>query len=205
MRSAHIVMAAALIGAAVGGHAFLAASSAGAQRIEHRSEPRNGGYTISGRAVECRNVRVVLDRHLPSEGAAAPGVLILNPRMLGGQPEVVRLFVFHHECGHHHVGASELQADCWAVRRGVDAGWLGTWQARTAAQSTLRHKLETARRSHHRLSVEAYSPGENRTVPLEISVGPLTSFGTFWACLAAAAASSTGFLRSRAAMAVAKH
>jgi hypothetical protein len=124
MRSAHIAMAAALVCAAVGGNAFLAASSAGAQRIEQRSEPRNGSYTISGRAVECRDVRIVLDRRLPSEGAAGPGVLILNPRMLGGLPEVVRLFVFHHECGHHHVGASELQADCWAVRRGVDAGWL---------------------------------------------------------------------------------
>jgi hypothetical protein len=32
--------------------------------------------------------------------------------------------VFHHECGHHHVGASELKADCWAVNEGVKAGWL---------------------------------------------------------------------------------
>jgi len=37
---------------------------------------------------------------------------------------VVRLFVFHHECGHHHVGASEFGADCWAVQRGVRDGWL---------------------------------------------------------------------------------
>jgi hypothetical protein len=37
---------------------------------------------------------------------------------------VVRLFVFHHECGHHHIGASELKADCWAVTEGVKQGWL---------------------------------------------------------------------------------
>ena len=65
-----------------------------------------------------------MDRRLPSEGAAAPGVLILNPRMLNEQPATVRLFVFHHECGHHHVGDSELKADCWAVERGVRDGWL---------------------------------------------------------------------------------
>jgi hypothetical protein len=74
--------------------------------------------------VRCSNVEVVMDRRLPSEGAAAPGVLILNPRMLNEQPAIVRLFVFHHECGHHHVGESELKADCWAVDRGVRDGWL---------------------------------------------------------------------------------
>jgi hypothetical protein len=36
----------------------------------------------------------------------------------------VRLFVFHHECGHHYVGASELGADCWAVNQGLRQGWL---------------------------------------------------------------------------------
>jgi hypothetical protein len=48
------------------------------------------------------------------------------PRLLGRQPETVRLFVFHHECGHHHVGGNEMAADCWAVRQGVRQGWLAT-------------------------------------------------------------------------------
>jgi hypothetical protein len=82
------------------------------------------GIEISGRAVRCGNIRILTDRHLPSEGAAAPGLLILNPRMLSEQPASVRLFVFHHECGHHNVGESELKADCWAVDRGVRDGWL---------------------------------------------------------------------------------
>jgi hypothetical protein len=64
------------------------------------------------------------DRRLPSEGAAAPGVLILNPTMMNAQPAIVRLFVFNHECGHHNVGESELKADCWAVQHGVREGWL---------------------------------------------------------------------------------
>lgn len=79
---------------------------------------------IAGRTVRCQGVRIVTDNGLPSEGAAAPGVLVLNPRMLNGQPTTVRLFVFHHECGHHAVGESELKADCWAVDQGVRGGWL---------------------------------------------------------------------------------
>jgi hypothetical protein len=87
-------------------------------------KPVSSGIEIAGRAVRCGNVRILTDRHLPSEGAAAPGLLILNPRMLSEQPDSVRLFVFHHECGHHNVGESELAADCWAVDHGVREGWL---------------------------------------------------------------------------------
>jgi hypothetical protein len=79
---------------------------------------------LAGRTVRCKDVRIITDRGLPSEGAEAPGMLILNPDMLNAQPATVRLFVFHHECGHHNVGDSELQADCWAVGQGVREGWL---------------------------------------------------------------------------------
>src|SRR5215510_3877991 len=90
------------------------------------STRKDGGLEISGRVVQCGNVRTRLDRNLPGLGAAAPAsrLLILNPTQLQRQPENVRLFVFYHECGHHHVGASELQADSWAVNRGVREGWL---------------------------------------------------------------------------------
>jgi hypothetical protein len=90
------------------------------------SSRKDGGLEISGRVVQCGNVRTKLDRNLPGLGAAAPSsrLLILNPTMLQRQPDKVRLFVFYHECGHHHVGASELQADSWAVNRGVREGWL---------------------------------------------------------------------------------
>ena len=90
------------------------------------STRRDGGVEIAGRSVQCGNVRARLDSNLPGLGAAAPGarLLILNPARLQRQPDTVRLFVYYHECGHHHVGASELQADCWGVDRGVREGWL---------------------------------------------------------------------------------
>ena len=88
------------------------------------SKQRDGSLLIAGRALRCGGVRNVVDPYLPNLGLAAPGVLVMNPRLLNRWPATVRLFVFHHECGHHHVGASELAADCWAVRQGVRQGWL---------------------------------------------------------------------------------
>jgi len=85
---------------------------------------RDGSLSMGGRTLRCGGARSVLDGGLPSEGAAAPGVLIINPRLLNRMPHTVRLFVFYHECGHHRVGGSELRADSWAVRRGVAEGWL---------------------------------------------------------------------------------
>jgi hypothetical protein len=118
MRASRAALASAVVCAGLA--AFLALASAPA----HAQRPEGGAIELAGRTVRCANVDVVMDRRLPSEGAAAPGVLILNPSMLNEQPATVRLFVFHHECGHHHVGDSELKADCWAVQRGVRDGWL---------------------------------------------------------------------------------
>ncbi|MGE0766761.1 MAG: hypothetical protein AB7L90_09880 [Hyphomicrobiaceae bacterium] len=87
---------------------------------------RGGAIEMAGRQVRCDRVRLELDRHLDNLGAAAPDdrLLVLNPRLLGNYSKTVQLFVFHHECGHHRVGESELKADCWAVDRGVHDGWL---------------------------------------------------------------------------------
>lgn len=85
---------------------------------------RDGALAIAGRSLRCGSVRNILDARLPNLGVAARGVVVFNPRLLGRQTETVRLFVFHHECGHHHVGGSETGADCWAVKQGVQAGWL---------------------------------------------------------------------------------
>jgi hypothetical protein len=86
---------------------------------------RDGRLMIAGRALQCGAARNVLDPALPNLGLAAPGVVVFNPRLLNRQSNTVRLFVFHHECGHHHVGGSEIGADCWAVKQGVRQGWLG--------------------------------------------------------------------------------
>ncbi len=87
---------------------------------------RDGTVEIAGRKLQCGNVRSTLDRRLPNLGISIPDIrlLVLNPVLLQRFPQVVRLFVYNHECGHHHVGASELRADCWAVGQGVREGWL---------------------------------------------------------------------------------
>jgi len=96
----------------------------------------DGSVKLSGRTVRCGSVRTVMDASLPSEGAAAPGrLLLLNPRLLRQHTEIVRLFVFHHECGHHHVGASELAADCYGVEQGVQQGWLDKTGLREVCES----------------------------------------------------------------------
>jgi hypothetical protein len=87
---------------------------------------RDGSVEIAGRKLKCGRARIMLDRRLPNLGVAGPGILALNPRLLGQMPETARLFVFYHECGHHHVGGNELGADCWAVNEGVREGWLDT-------------------------------------------------------------------------------
>src|SRR5262245_63881260 len=118
MRSLRVLAAvAAIAGVGFASTALIATTPAPAQ------EGRDT-VALAGHVLRCQKVRIVTDPRLPSEGAAAPGVLILNPRMLNQQPPTVRLFVFHHECGHHQIGDSELKADCWAVKQGVRDGWL---------------------------------------------------------------------------------
>ena len=84
------------------------------------------GVSVAGRSVSCDNVRTRLDEDLPNLGIAVPRdrLLVLNPSRMRRFNDTVQLFVFHHECGHHHVGGSETAADCWAVERGIRDGWL---------------------------------------------------------------------------------
>ena len=89
-------------------------------------ERPDGALQIDGRTPRCGNARSKLDARLPNLGMSIPDarLLVFNPLLLRRETGVVRVFVFHHECGHQHVGASETGADCWAVRRGVNDGWL---------------------------------------------------------------------------------
>lgn len=86
---------------------------------------RDGSIAMDGHSLRCSSgIRNVLDANLPNLGVAAPGRLVMNPYLLQQETQTVRLFVFYHECGHHHVGGNEKKADCWAVDRGVQEGWL---------------------------------------------------------------------------------
>ncbi len=109
-------LAAALIGCLSPGALYAAAFT----------ERPDGGLQIDGRTLRCGIARSKLDARLPNLGMSLPDarLLVFNPTLLGRETGVVRVFVFHHECGHQHVGASEMAADCWAVRRGVSDGWL---------------------------------------------------------------------------------
>jgi hypothetical protein len=86
----------------------------------------DGALQIGGRTLRCANARSKLDAELPNLGLSIPSqrLLVFNPALLRRQAQIVRVFVFHHECGHQYVGASETGADCWAVNRGVSDGWL---------------------------------------------------------------------------------
>jgi hypothetical protein len=114
-----LVAAAIVACALVPGEALLLASSASAQTVD-----RDGSFKLAGRSLRCGRARNIVDRKIPIEGMSAPGMVILNPSMLQQHPENVRVFIFHHECAHQHVGGDELGADCWAVKRGVTEGWL---------------------------------------------------------------------------------
>jgi hypothetical protein len=105
---------------------FGCAGAGAAQAASGFTERPDGSLQIDGRTLRCGNARSKLDAELPNLGMSIPDarLLIFNPMLLGRQTGLVRVFVFHHECGHQHVGASEMGADCWAVRRGVSDGWL---------------------------------------------------------------------------------
>ena len=165
------VLALALTSVAAG--AVLPRTPAAAQRAA------NDSVQLAGRTVRCKDVRIVTDRGLPSEGAEAPGVLILNPDMLNEQPAIVRLFVFHHECGHHNVGESELEADCWAVGQGVREGWLDTKGLEEVCRSfedapeTSTHPSGRRRcRNLDRCFASAVSSQRNKTAERTIATAP---------------------------------
>ena len=79
---------------------------------------------IDGQRMICGQRPTVLDSQLDDYGAAYPGFLILNPKLLQRVPTVVKLWIFAHECGHQFRGPDEETADCFAVQRGRRQGWL---------------------------------------------------------------------------------
>ena len=83
-----------------------------------------GQLTLDTRKLTCGRRPTVLDSQLDDYGAAYPGFLILNPRLLDRVAAPVKLWIFAHECGHQFRGPDEETADCFAVQRGRREGWL---------------------------------------------------------------------------------
>ena len=85
-----------------------------------------GQLKLDNRRMICGQRPTVLDSQLDDYGAAYPGFLILNPKLLARVSTPVKLWIHAHECGHQFRGADEETADCFAVQRGRREGWLTT-------------------------------------------------------------------------------
>jgi hypothetical protein len=83
-----------------------------------------GQLRIKGYRIQCGDRPTVIDDKLDDYGAAYPGFIILNTRLLDKLPLPVELWIYSHECGHQFRGPDEQTADCFGVQRGRREGWL---------------------------------------------------------------------------------
>ena len=83
-----------------------------------------GEFTLDKRKQLCGQRPTVVDSQLDDYGAAYPGFLIMNPRLLEKVSTPVKQWIYAHECGHQFRGPDEETADCFAVQRGRRQGWL---------------------------------------------------------------------------------
>lgn len=79
---------------------------------------------LDGQKLLCGQRPTVLDNNLDDYGAAYPGFLILNPKLLKRVSTPVKMWIYAHECGHQFRGPDEETADCFAVQRGRRQKWL---------------------------------------------------------------------------------
>ena len=83
-----------------------------------------GAFKLDGRQQWCGKRPTVIDDQLDDYGAAYPGFLIFNSRLMDKVATPVKRWIFAHECGHQFRGPDEATADCFAVQRGRREGWL---------------------------------------------------------------------------------
>ena len=83
-----------------------------------------GEFKLDGRKQLCGQRPTVVDNQLDDYGAAYPGFLIMNPKLLAKVSTPVKQWIFAHECGHQFRGPDEETADCFAVQRGRRQQWL---------------------------------------------------------------------------------
>ena len=84
----------------------------------------SGELKLDGHKMVCGKRPTVMDDQLDDYGAAYPGFLILNPKLLSRVSTPVKMWIHAHECGHQFRGPDEETADCFAVQRGRRQGWL---------------------------------------------------------------------------------
>ncbi len=84
----------------------------------------SGEFVLDGVKLYCGTRPTIVDNKLDDYGAAYPGFLIMNMRLLAKVSTPVKLWIYSHECGHQFRGPDEETADCFAVQRGRRQGWL---------------------------------------------------------------------------------
>jgi hypothetical protein len=109
----------------------LALANAGPSPEEYQSHVGGGARLVAsgdllldGKKAICGHRPTVLDNSLDDYGAAYPGFLILNPRLMNKVSTPVKMWIYAHECAHQFRGPDEDTADCFAVQRGRRQGWL---------------------------------------------------------------------------------
>ena len=83
-----------------------------------------GDLKIDGQKMVCGQRPTVIDEQLDDYGAAYPGFLIINPKLMSRISTPVKMWIYSHECGHQFRGPDEETADCFAVQRGKRQKWL---------------------------------------------------------------------------------
>lgn len=83
-----------------------------------------GALTYEGVSLRCARYPTVFNASLDDYGAAYFGFVILNPYRFEKLPLTLKRYAYFHECGHQYVGYDEGEADCYAIRRGKQEGWL---------------------------------------------------------------------------------
>lgn len=83
-----------------------------------------GQLKLDGQPMVCGQRPTVIDPQLDDYGAAYPGFLILNPKLMSRISTPVKMWIYSHECGHQFRGPDEETADCFAVQRGRRQQWL---------------------------------------------------------------------------------
>ena len=83
-----------------------------------------GKLRIDGTRMICGRRPTVMDSKFSDFGGAFDGFIILNPRLLKRLPRQVKKWIYSHECAHQFRGHDEATADCFAVKRGRNRGWL---------------------------------------------------------------------------------
>lgn len=83
-----------------------------------------GTLRLAGRLMRCGGTPTLISHHFWDYGGATRDKIILNPSKLDPLPTPVQLYIYAHECGHLIYGPKEIQADCYAIKRGRREGWL---------------------------------------------------------------------------------